>query len=118
MPRPKIEIDLDQLEKLCAMQCTVIEICGWFDITKNTLFARVLEHYEQEWGEFYEEKKGRGKVALRRRQFEAAMAGSVPMLIWLGKQWLNQMDRLADENRQTPDFVLSYHLDANLPDKV
>ena len=32
------------------------------------------------------------KVALRKKQFDMAMAGDVRMLIWLGKQHLGQKD--------------------------
>ena len=34
-----------------------------------------------------------GIISLRRKQFEVANGGSVPMLIWLGKQYLNQKDK-------------------------
>ena len=30
---------------------------------------------------------------MRRKQFEVANNGSVPMLIWLGKQYLDQKDK-------------------------
>lgn len=33
-------------------------------------------------------------ASLRRKQFEMAMAGSIPMLIFLGKNYLKQSDRL------------------------
>ena len=32
------------------------------------------------------------KLALRRKQFDVAMQGNVQMLIWLGKQYLEQSD--------------------------
>jgi hypothetical protein len=34
-----------------------------------------------------------GKASLRRMQYQKAKEGSVPMLIWLGKQLLDQRDR-------------------------
>ena len=41
-------------------------------------------------------KKGRetGNMSLRRKQVEVAMQGSVAMLIWLGKQRLEQKDQV------------------------
>lgn len=36
MPRPLKEIDAKQFEKLCGLQCTKLEICGWFDVTDKT----------------------------------------------------------------------------------
>lgn len=50
-------------------------------------------------------KKGKevGKSSLRRAQWNAGVnKGNVPMLIWLGKQRLNQRDRL-DLNSLTPE---------------
>ena len=46
--------------------------------------------------ELYENWKigvGQIKVHLRRVQMEKALAGNVPMLIWLGKQMLGQRDK-------------------------
>ena len=36
MARPKKEIDQKQFENLCGLQCTLEEICGWFDVTDKT----------------------------------------------------------------------------------
>lgn len=38
-----------------------------------------------------------GKVQLRLRQYAAAMSGDRTLLVWLGKQSLGQMDRMAQE---------------------
>ena len=35
-----------------------------------------------------------GRVSLRRRQYEVAMAGNVVMLIWLGKNILGQAEKV------------------------
>ena len=35
--RPRKEIDQEQFEKLCGLQCTEEEICAWFDISDKTL---------------------------------------------------------------------------------
>lgn len=37
MPRKPVELDKEQFEKLCELQCTQKEICSWFDITDKTL---------------------------------------------------------------------------------
>jgi hypothetical protein len=36
---------------------------------------------------------GRFKISLRRQQIETAKKGNVSMLIWLGKQLLDQSDK-------------------------
>ena len=37
MPRPKSEIDLDELEKLCAIQCTDQEIAPILGVSTRTI---------------------------------------------------------------------------------
>ncbi len=96
MGRPRKEIDFDQFEKLCYLQCTQIEIMGFLDIgTRDTLNARIREHYGEEhcFSTIFDQKKQGGKIAIRRKQFQVAESGNVTMLIWLGKQWLGQSDK-------------------------
>ena len=41
------------------------------------------------------------KIELRQKQWELAMMGNVQMLIWLGKQYLGQSDKV-DNNWENP----------------
>lgn len=91
--RPKKYIDKDEFEKLCALQCTLLEICSWFDITDKTLDRFCRETYGKHFSEVFEQKRGAGKISLRRAQLKAAMAGNPTMLIWLGRNWLNQSEQ-------------------------
>lgn len=36
MARPRKEIDQKNFESLCGLQCTLEEICGFFDVTDKT----------------------------------------------------------------------------------
>lgn len=57
------------------------------------------------FSEVFKRKREKGKVSLRRRQYEIATNGNVSMLIWLGKQWLNQTEKPAvPENKDEPDI--------------
>jgi len=93
MGRPRIEIDWKEFDKLCGMQCTLVEIAGWFDCSEDTIERRVKEEYGITFAEHYRKRSSKGKISLRRRQLEVAMSGNPTMLIWLGKQMLNQKDR-------------------------
>jgi hypothetical protein len=44
-----------------------------------------------------EEGSEEGKMSLRRKQLEVAMSGDRTMLIWLGKNLLNQSDRVKSD---------------------
>ena len=93
MARPKKEIDQVEFEKLCGIQCTRDEICGWFDVTDKTLdgWCKRTEGFSAT----YAKKRGKGKISLRRMQFELAKKNPT-MAIWLGKQWLGQRDTPPD----------------------
>lgn len=91
MARPKKEIDQDQFEKLCGLQCTEAEIMGWFDITDKTLTRWCKETYGESFSEVYAKKREKGKISLRRAQFRLAEK-SATMAIFLGKNYLGQKD--------------------------
>jgi len=91
MARPRIEIDKDSFEKLCGLQCTKAEICGFFDITDKTLDAWCTRTYKKGFSDIFEQKRGAGKISLRRAQFRLAEHNAA-MAIFLGKNYLGQTD--------------------------
>ena len=91
MGRRKKEIDQMQFESLCGLQCTLEEICGWFGVCSDTLEAWCKRTYKQNFSEIFKQKRGTGKISLRRAQFRLA-AKNANMAIWLGKQYLGQKD--------------------------
>ena len=91
MSRPKKQIDIKQFENLCGLQCTKKEICTFFDTTDKTLESWCRRTYKKGFSEVFAEKRGKGKIALRRSQFRLAEKNA-NMAIWLGKQYLEQTD--------------------------
>ena len=90
--RPRKEIDIEDFENLCALQCTKQEICDWFDLTDKTLERWCKDTYENRgFSEVFAQKRGRGRVSLRRNQWQLSKT-NVAMAIWLGKNWLGQSD--------------------------
>lgn len=84
--RPRKNLDPNQIERMAAIGCTVTEIAGVLQCGESTLrrnFGRNLD-------------KGRAelKMRLRKAQIEAALGGNVTALIWLGKQYLEQSDKV------------------------
>lgn len=92
MGRPIIEIDWLQLDKLCELQCTLNEIAGWFNASEDTIEKRVSEKFGCTFTDYRSKKSARGKIGLRRKQMQAAMGGNTALLIWLGKQYLDQAE--------------------------
>lgn len=91
MGRPMKQIDKVQFEKLCALQCTEEEICGFLDVTDKTLEKWCQKEYKAHFSEVFRQKRGVGKVSLRRSQWRLAEKNA-NMAIWLGKQCLGQKD--------------------------
>lgn len=95
--RPKKEINKKEFENLCAIQCTKPEICAVLEVTDKTLDRWVHENYFDENGnplkfcEVFQQKRGKGKVSVRRSQFLMAQKNPT-MSIWWGKQYMGQSD--------------------------
>ena len=87
-PGPKpIQVDWTEVQALAKIGCTQREIASLLGVGLRTLQRR------KEFDVVY----GRGidsmRKSLRHKQFELAMNGDRSMLIWLGKQQLNQTDK-------------------------
>lgn len=100
--RPRKELDWDEFKKLCELHCTRREVAQWFQVSEDTIDRRCLEEFDLPFASYYEENKVGGKISLRRRQFEKAMDGDTSMLIWLGKNWLDQKDKVEDTDNRLP----------------
>ena len=85
--RPKKEIDYTTVEKLANIQCTQDEIASFLGISTRTL------QRDEQFMELFNRGRENGKMSLRRIQWKHAEK-SVPMAIWLGKQYLGQRDKV------------------------
>lgn len=102
MGRPAKVIDKEQFEKLCELQCNIEEVCSFFDITDKTLNGWCVRTYGTTFSEVFKAKRGRGKIALRRYQWNLAKKNAT-MSIWLGKQYLGQRDHQTVEVKTDND---------------
>jgi hypothetical protein len=104
---PQTEKEWEDFDKLCEIQCTKDELASWFNCSTDTIVRRVEQTFEVKFAEYYAEKKSRGKISLRRAQWQKAVdQKSVPMLIWLGKQFLAQSDK-QDSLNSLEDLVFT-----------
>ena len=84
--RPKkYNVDPAEVEKLASYGCTNREIADFFSCPENTLAVTYSRHTT----------KGRAELRkrLRKAQINLALSGNATMLIWLGKQYLEQSDK-------------------------
>ncbi len=88
-PRTGVKTTVEkQVEKLSSFGLTNKEIAEALGYDENTL----KRHYDLQL------VSGRGnlKTRLKRKQISVAMGGNVSMLIWLGKQYLDQSDTMKE----------------------
>ena len=86
MGRPPIEIDEAQLKQLASIGLSSGEMAAVLDCSIDTL--------ERNYMEVMETGRQMRNASLKRSQFAMATAGNATMLIWLGKQYLGQKDKL------------------------
>ena len=98
--RPKKVLTEDALkliENMARIMCTEEEIAQCLGASVDTLLNA---DNKELFRTAIEKGKANGKQSLRRKQYEVAMKGNASMLIWLGKQWLGQTDKV----EQTTSF--------------
>lgn len=103
--RTKVEINWEQFEQLCSLQCIQSEIASFLKIHPNTLSDRTKEHYGEDFSTIYKRFSDPGKCSLRRNQFVLSKKNAT-MAIWLGKIWLGQKDPSNDEAKEDMLHVL------------
>jgi len=91
--RPKAVIDWNQVGKLCEAGASGVGIAATIGVDEGTLRKRCEADNNCSFSEFSQQKRAKGDELLRSKQFQVAMAGDKTMLIWLGKQRLNQSDK-------------------------
>ena len=91
--RPRKNIDAEQFNKLCGLQCTEEEIAAFFDCSVDTIENFCKREFKMTFSEIYKRKRDYGKISLRRSQWK--LAEKYPsMAIFLGKQFLGQTDKI------------------------
>lgn len=66
------ELDRNQFEGLCGMQCSVEELCGWFGCDEVALDAWCQQTYGEDFRQAFDRLTMAGRIALRRDQVLAA----------------------------------------------
>lgn len=91
--RPRMELNkqgIETIKSLARIQCTDEEIASVLGVSVDTL---TRPHNKELFEEAKRSGKQEGRASLRRMQFKQAEAGNSTMLIWLGKQYLEQSEK-------------------------
>ena len=87
---------IKQIEGLGRIQCTQREAAAVLRVHRDTFAAFLGTHEKAQ--EAWDNGQEQGKASLRRLQYKSAENGNPTMQIWLGKQWLEQKDKLETVN--------------------
>lgn len=83
---------IDQIRSLGMLQCTQKDAAGVLGVAVNT-FTDFLSRNPASKAA-WENGPSAGRVSVRRKQYDLAMKGNARLLVWLGKQWLDQRDKI------------------------
>lgn len=89
-PSHNRKVDEDKLRELAEAGCSNKEIADMLGVSASTLTLH--------WRHILDDARGTLAKTLRQKQIERAMKGDVQMLIWLGKVYLAQTDKLVVQN--------------------
>ena len=102
--RPEIEIDWKRVENMIIGGANGSQVSAALGVHSNTLYDRVKKQYGINFSEFYDKFREKGNQLLHNKQFDVALKGNTTMLVWLGKQRLEQKDS-KEETNVTPQHA-------------
>lgn len=104
MGRPA-KVRIEELEKLCAMQCPQAEIADFFGVSKQAIEKRIAdsetlypytldsgERVELTFRQIMDLGYSKGKISQRRALLKGVNDGEGWAVIWFGKQYMGQRD--------------------------
>ncbi len=102
MSRPEKNIDWDRVDEMLQAGCIGTEIAAVYDMHPNTFYDRVVQKFNISFTEYSTKKRSIGDKILREAQFNKAIGkkkkGDNTLLIFLGKQRLNQRDNPSEQS--------------------
>ena len=97
--RKRIKIDWKKVGKAIESGASGVQCAAMLAISYATLTRACLRDNKVKFDEYYQQKKQAGNVAIFGKQYDQAMAGNTSMLIWLGKNRLDQTDKRENVNQ-------------------
>lgn len=106
--RPLTPIDWGKVDAMSAIHCTGPEIATVLGVSEDTLARATRRERKMTFADYIRQKRGTGKASLRRLQWKAAQTGDKTMLVWLGKNWLDQTDKMQQDSKITEETTVIY----------
>jgi hypothetical protein len=88
-----IPINWQVVDKMLRAGCSGVEVAARLGMSADNLYSRCEKEKQTEFSAYAAQKKANGQALLREAQFDAAVEGKDrTLLIWLGKQMLEQRE--------------------------
>lgn len=103
--RKKIIIDWDKVDKMLMAGANGVQVAAMLGIHYNTLARACQEEKKCDFSAYLLDKKEKGNSLLLAKQYDLAMNGDRGMLIWLGKNRLDQSDKKEIKQELTGEAI-------------
>lgn len=92
--RPRKDIEEKLFDQLIQLPLIKSDIAHAFGCSEDTIENYVKARFQTTFSELQAEKRQLFRKNILGKQYELAMKGNVALLIWLGKQYLGQSDKI------------------------
>ena len=110
--RPKLDINKKELEQCLITGRTIPQISDYFRCSEVSISRKCKEYFGMGPGAAKRMYSEKGRTQLLFAQYKAAINGNTTMMIWLGKQLLNQTDpdRQKKEDKKDDPVIFNVSL--------
>jgi hypothetical protein len=107
MARPRKVVDFEKLSRICQYPMTNEDIAAIMDLSVDTIYRAIKSNYGIDFAEYKQQKQSSLRFTLLAKQIEVAKSGNVSMLIWLGKQYLGQSDKVESRSETVNEVKIT-----------
>ena len=103
--RKKFIIDWAKVDRSLICGANGVQVAAMLGIHYNTLVNKCKEEKKCDFSEYLQQKRQQGNEMLFQKQYELAEKGDKMMLIWLGKNRLDQSDKKEIKQQNTGSLI-------------
>jgi len=103
--RKKLVIDWDRVDKSLIAGSNGVQVAAMLGVHPETLYDKCKEEKKVFFSDYLQQKRQEGNDILLGKQFELASEGDKMMLIWLGKNRLDQSDKKEIKQQNTGSLI-------------
>ncbi len=103
--RKKVVIDWKRVDKSLIAGSNGVQCAAMLGVHPDTLYNKCKEVKKMDFSAYQQQKRQEGNDILLGKQFELASEGDKMMLIWLGKNRLDQSDKKEIKQQNTGSLI-------------